>query len=198
LGADESELIRGNFNVPKGAWTLRVSVDTLGAISELDEEDNSWTYEAETGASGAGAYIAATGGLAALAVVVVLLRRRTPSAEAVKAVLPEQTPTSPKPKPKGPPGADRRIAGGPKAPPRVPKKTVVDLASAEAALAALTPAKPAAETVANVPGIGAVAKDHTELPGGGDYEYTAETTTYHGEGLGRWQLQDDGSFERVE
>jgi hypothetical protein len=197
LGADESELIRGNFNVPKGAWTLHVHVDTLGAISELDEEDNMWTYDAENSGSGAGAWIAGTGGLAVLAVAVVLLRRRTPSAEALEAVLPEQTSSSPKPKPKGPPGADRRVAGGPKAPPRTPAKTVVDLASAEAALAALTPAEPAAETAANVPEIGAVAKDHTELPGGGDYEYTAEATTYHGEALGRWELRDDGSFERV-
>ena len=197
LGADESELIRGNFNVPKGAWTLRVSVDTLGAISELDEEDNFWTYEAETGGSGAGAWVAASGGLAVLGVGVVLLRRRTPSAEALEDVLPAQTPTSPKPKPKGPPGADRRVAGGPKAPPRTPTKTVVDLASAEAALAALTPAEPAAESAGNVPEIGTIAKDHTELPGGGDYDYTAEATTYHGEGLGRWQLRDDGSFERV-
>ena len=34
-------------------------------------------------------------------------------------------------------------------------------------------------------------------PGGGDYEYTAEATIYHGEAVGRWKLRDDGSFERV-
>ena len=81
--------------------------------------------------------------------------------------------------------------------PLAPAKTVVDLASAEAALASLTPAQPATESAADVPEVGAVAKDHTELPGGGDYDYTAEATVYHGEGLGRWQLRDDGSFERI-
>ena len=197
LGADESELIRGNFNVPKGAWTLHVHVDTLEAISELDEEDNMWSYSAENSGSGAGAWIAGTGGLAVLAMAVVLLRRRSPSVDVVGAVLAQETATAPKPKPKGPPGADRRVAGGPKAPPPTPTKAVVDLASAEAALAALTPAEPAGETAANVQEVGAVAQDHTELPGGGDYEYTAEATVYHGEGVGRWKLRDDGSFERV-
>ena len=38
-----------------------------------------------------------------------------------------------------------------------------------------------------VPDIGAVASDHTELPGGGEYDYATEGTHYEGDGIGRWK-----------
>ena len=196
LGADESELVRGSFNVPKGDWTLRVTVDALGEVSELDEEDIAWTYEAHSTGGGSAAAIAAAGGVGILALVTVLLRRRGGSKDDVEAALPTAPGPTSKPKPRGPPGAERRVAGGPRAPPAPPKQANVDLSRAEAALAALSP-NPAPEGLPAVPDIGAVASDHTELPGGGEYDYTTEGTHYHGEGLGRWKLRDDGSFERV-
>ena len=39
---------------------------------------------------------------------------------------------------------------------------------------------------------------YEELPGGGDYEYLDEGTFYSGESLGRWKLEDDGSFTKLE
>ena len=197
LGADESELVRGSFNVPKGDWTLRVTVDPLGEVSELDEEDNAWTYEAQSAGGGSAAAIAAAGGVGILALATVLMRRRGGSKDDVEAALPLAPGPTSKPKPKGPPGAERRVAGGPRAPPTTPKQANVDLSRAEAALAALSPDLTPEDGQPAVPDIGAVASDHTELPGGGEYDYTTEGTHYHGEGLGRWKLRDDGSFERV-
>ena len=197
LGADEAEIIRGNFNVPKGAWTLTVSIDALGNVSELDEEDNLWTYEGQASGGGAGAVLVAGGGLAVLGLAVVLMRRRGQDADEVKAALPGPTGAPQKSKPKGPPGADRRVSGGPRAPPSSPSSAPVDLARAEAALAALAPAAAAEPNETGDKTVGSIASDHTELPGGGDYDYTAEGTHYEGEGIGRWKLRDDGSFERI-
>ncbi|MGB1623951.1 MAG: hypothetical protein ACPHCZ_04550, partial [Candidatus Poseidoniaceae archaeon] len=143
------------------------------------------------------AALVAGGGLALLALATVLLRRRGAGKEDVKAALPAPGPTS-KPKPKGPPGADRRVAGGPRAPPASPTQKGVDLARAEAALAALSPASTPSPDGEGLPEVGTVAKDHTELPGGGDYDYATEGTHYEGEGIGRWKLREDGSFERIE
>ena len=197
LGADESDLIRGNFNVPKGEWTLRVTVDANDAISELDEEDNVWTYQGQNAGGGMGAAVVGGSGLAVLALAVILLRRRGPTEDDLEAALPGPSGGPPKAKPKGPPGADRRVAGGPRAPPTKPASGTADLASAEAALAALTPVSEHVHEPAPLLDAGDVVGDHTELPGGGDYEYTGEGTYYEGEGTGRWKLRDDGSFERI-
>lgn len=39
--------------------------------------------------------------------------------------------------------------------------------------------------------------DYSQLPGGGDYEYTAEGTFYVGETCGRWRLNEDKSFTKL-
>ena len=39
---------------------------------------------------------------------------------------------------------------------------------------------------------------YQELPGGGDYEYLDEGTFYSGDNLGRWKLEEDGSFTKLE
>jgi len=36
------------------------------------------------------------------------------------------------------------------------------------------------------------------LPGGGEYEYLGEGTFYSGESIGRWRLEDDGTFTKLE
>ena len=132
-----------------------------------------------------------------LALGAVLMRRRGGSAKDVETALPAAPGPTSKPKPKGPPGADRRVAGGPRSPPVSPASKGVDLERAEAALAALSSTSTPAESMPSVPEIGTVAADHTELPGGGDYDYATEGTHYEGDGIGRWKLRDDGSFERV-
>ena len=46
--------------------------------------------------------------------------------------------------------------------------------------------------------ISTVVVDWNELPGGGDYEYTSDATYYSGEKCGKWLLNDDKSFTRIE
>ncbi|MBT4066695.1 MAG: hypothetical protein HOE76_05710, partial [Euryarchaeota archaeon] len=36
------------------------------------------------------------------------------------------------------------------------------------------------------------------LPGGGEYEYLTEGTFYFGDNIGRWKLEEDGSFSKLE
>ena len=42
------------------------------------------------------------------------------------------------------------------------------------------------------------AADYSQLPGGGDYEYTLDATYYVGEECGRWLLNDDKSFSKID
>jgi hypothetical protein len=46
--------------------------------------------------------------------------------------------------------------------------------------------------------ISTVVVDWNELPGGGDYEYTSDATYYAGEECGKWLLNEDKSFTRIE
>ena len=41
------------------------------------------------------------------------------------------------------------------------------------------------------------AEDYSKLPGGGEYEYTAEGTFYVGPTCGRWRLNEDKSFTKI-
>ena len=41
------------------------------------------------------------------------------------------------------------------------------------------------------------AEDYSKLPGGGEYEYTAEATYYVGPTCGRWILNEDKSFTKI-
>lgn len=40
-------------------------------------------------------------------------------------------------------------------------------------------------------------EDYSQLPGGGEYEYTPEGTFYVGDACGRWKLNEDKSFTRL-
>ena len=46
--------------------------------------------------------------------------------------------------------------------------------------------------------VSTVVVDWNELPGGGDYEYTSDATYYSGENCGKWLLNEDKSFTRIE
>ena len=165
-------------------------------------------------------------GLLALLGVGVLLRRRTPPAleekvvaalqatgqgtaagpsttsEAKPAKAGPQTSPQPAVKKRGPPGG--KIAANPtkttgRGPPRGPPKA----ASKPPVPAAKTPQEMAAQHMAalGVPATPVVAEervaDYSQLPGGGDYEYTAEGTFYVGETCGRWRLNEDKSFTKL-
>lgn len=46
--------------------------------------------------------------------------------------------------------------------------------------------------------ISTTVDDWSELPGGGDYEYSSDATYYSGETCGKWLLNEDKTFTRVE
>jgi N-acetylneuraminic acid mutarotase len=46
--------------------------------------------------------------------------------------------------------------------------------------------------------ISTTVNDWSELPGGGDYEYTSDATYYTGDTCGKWLLNEDKTFTRVE
>ena len=39
---------------------------------------------------------------------------------------------------------------------------------------------------------------YESLPPGGDYEYLTEGTFYTGSGIGKWKLEEDGTFTKIE
>jgi hypothetical protein len=41
-------------------------------------------------------------------------------------------------------------------------------------------------------------ESYESLPPGGDYEYLSEGTFYSGVEIGRWKLEPDGSFTKIE
>ena len=117
-----------------------------------------------------------------------------------------------KPKPmNGPPGVSNSAASGPTvADPSQdqniqPAQPEVDLqATAAAHFGALdSPIPQTAETSETsseeiLQPISTVVVDWNELPGGGDYEYTSDATYYTGEECGKWLLNEDKSFTRIE
>jgi len=38
---------------------------------------------------------------------------------------------------------------------------------------------------------------YQNLPGGGEYIYSTEQTLYTGKGIGKWRLENDGSFTKI-
>ncbi len=207
LSSDVITKINAYVMIPEGDWDLLVVVDSNQTIWELDEQDNNYTKSYSTASSMFGTIVAGVGGgLAVLILLGVLFIRRKNGLEGdlssldVGDIQPQEnevkeTPelstsaTEPAPKPK-------RVGPPRKGPP--PKKKVEPTPQSEAqshfsALDSLLPS-----TEEPVVDAKTFAKDYSELPGGGEYEYTTEGTYYVGETCGRWILNADQSFSKVE
>ena len=114
-----------------------------------------------------------------------------------------------KPKPKnGPPGVSKSATSGPEgAEPSRDQVTQpeVDLqANAAAHFGALDSLIPQPAETSEISSeeitqpISTIVVDWNGLPGGGDYEYTSDATYYIGEKCGKWLLNEDKSFTRIE
>ena len=227
MDANTAKSVKRSFTAPEGDWTLEITVDKEGLVWEIDETNNVWSTSVTGSAGGFGALTITLGGVGLLALVgvSVLLRRRTPpvleekvvaaleatgqgtsagpsTSEAKPAKAGPQTSPQPAVKKRGPPGG--KIAANPtkttgRGPPRGPPKA----ASKAPVPAAQTPQEMAAQHMAalGVPATPVAAEervaDYSQLPGGGDYEYTAEGTFYVGETCGRWRLNEDKSFTKL-
>ena len=226
MDANTAKSVKRSFTAPEGDWDLEITVDKEGLVWEIDETNNVWSTSVKGSSAGFGAATMTLGGAGLLALLGagVLLRRRSSAAleEDVAAALeatgqltatsarsePNPAPPAaiaavqPPTKKRGPPGG--KIAssavkspgrGPPRGPPKAPEKP--------AATPATTPQEMAAQHMAAL-GVPAQASateervlDYSQLPGGGDYEYTAEGTFYVGETCGRWRLNDDKSFTKL-
>jgi len=186
------------IEVPEGDWTLEVYVDEDENIWELNEDDNSFSKEYYAPEEiNFMSYIAiASGILVVLSIGIILKRRRGDEFSEVKKMpsiedLPRsgppkemrsEKPAASKPK-KGPP---------PKKTPNVPvNNPTPDISDAMAALSLDTLPRTSASSIETV-------DSYESLPGGGEYEYLGEGTFYSGEGIGRWKLEENGSFTKIE
>lgn len=182
--------------VPEGDWTLEVNVDEEQNIWELDEDDNSFSkdYSAPEEIDYMLYWGIALGATVLFVVAVILKKRSKDEFSEVKKMpsiedLPRSSsgdvrPKSSSFKPKrGPP---------PKKTPEVKAEvTTPDISTAMAALSLDTLPGGQSSKIESV-------DSYESLPGGGEYEYLGEGTFYSGEGIGKWKLEENGSFTKIE
>ena len=186
------------ITVPEDDWTLEVFIDEEQKILELNEEDNSFSkdyYGPEK--FNIGLYTGIGAVIIALIALGTILKRRSGD-EILQS--PKKMPALDELPRSGPPESSKRKTSPPtkpkKGPPPkqeyVPVSTPVpDITEAMSKLSLDSlPGKtnPQPEKVASF----------EDLPGGGEYEYLGEGTFYSGENIGRWKLEDDGTFTKLE
>tara|TARA_Y100000991_G_scaffold142170_1_gene107218 strand:- start:1767 stop:6431 length:4665 start_codon:yes stop_codon:yes gene_type:complete len=213
MDANTAKSVKRSFTAPEGTWTLEITVDKEGLVWEIDETNNVWNRTVQSDSGGLSGVTLMVGGGAIFALIggAVLLRRRSPSSSEVEEKVmvaleatgqnhqpSKETTPSPQPakKRRGPPGGKIATTSGKtpsRGPPRGPPKTT-QIESEP------SPQEMAAKHMAAL-GVPETAEERVEgyaqLPGGGEYEYTAEGTFYVGETCGRWRLNDDKSFTRL-
>ena len=211
MDENTAKSVKRSFTAPEGTWTLEITVDLEQNIWEIDETNNVYSKQYTTAGDGFGGVIllGGAGMMGLLGLLVVLRRRKGPEIDDGKlAVALNATPgpTAPPPatpeKRRGPPGGKvvKKEGGQPKkGPPRGPPKAAepVPEVSPQAMAAQYMDALGTPETVEPSPDASTHAADYSQLPGGGEYEYTAEGTFYVGETCGRWILNEDKSFTKL-
>jgi len=197
IASDQGIIKRVGVTVPEGDWTLEIYVDEDQQIWELNEDDNSFSKDFDGPEKLNYSLIAGIGsgfGLLLLIMVVIIRRKNNNRLSGTKElpVLDDLART-------GPPQANRsssKTSKPKKGPP--PKKVSVPVdspkhdisdAMAKLSLSSLPGnMKPQPEKVSSF----------ELLPGGGEYEYLEEGTYYSGEQIGKWKLEEDGSFTKQE
>lgn len=188
--------------VPDGDWTLEVAVDEEQHIWELNESDNYFSKDyTATEELNTGLYIAIGISFVALLVLGLILKRRSgnelshaPKITPVIEDLPRSGPPVEMRKKSGPTPANKPKKGPPPSSkkPNVPVNAPsADISDAMSKL-----------MLSELPGRGNNQPESVQsyefLPGGGEYEYLNEGTFYAGENIGRWKLEEDGSFSKLE
>lgn len=215
MDENSAKSIKRSFSAPAGTWTLAITIDQEEAIWELDETNNQWnkTYTSQT--QGLSGLVMATGGVSLVALIggAILLQRRNKEDFVEEKVLealqpnvserqPDKTTDPSPPKRRGPPGAKIAASSGSrpsKGPPRGPPKSKPSAEPTPQEMAAkymdaLGPVQERDELPLDADNH---AADYSQLPGGGEYEYTLDATYYVGEECGRWLLNEDKSFTKI-
>ena len=197
IASDQGIIKRIGVKVPEGEWTLEIYVDEDQQIWELNEDDNVFSMDFDEPEKLNYSIIAGIGaGFVSLLLILIILRRKNinKSSESKELPILEDLPRS------GPPQSMRSktTSSKPKKgpPPRKLEKTPVsnlqnDISDAMAKLSLSSLPGNMKQQPEKVPSF-------ETLPGGGEYEYLKEGTYYSGEHIGRWKLNDDGSFTKQE
>ena len=199
IASGQGIIKRVAVTVPEGDWELLVIVDEDQRIWELNEDDNTFskTYSAPEEIN-LMLYLGAGGGVLVVLALFIVLRKRSEGELTQSKKLPslEDLPRS------GPPQSSRSKSGPPPSskpksgPPPKPKpmEEITPTTNVADAMAKLS--------LSNLPGRNdaqpQIVPSYQSLPGGGEYEYLTEGTYYSGEGIGRWRLEEDGSFTKLE
>ena len=183
--------------IPEGDWELLVVVDEDQKIWEINEDDNTYSKKyAAADVVSSSIYVIGASGLGLILIIAMILKRRSGNEieEAKKMPSLEELPKS------GPPQISRatQTNNTPVKPKRgPPPKTIQDpvpVTNVADAMAKLS--------LSSLPGksnnIPQRVTSYESLPHGGEYQYLTEGTFYSGEGIGKWKLEEDGSFTRVE
>ncbi len=190
---------RVGITIPEGDWEILVVVDEEQRIWELNEEDNTFSKSFTSPEDGGSlSYIIIGGVILATFLALLVLRRRSNNELNESKNLPalEDLPRS------GPPQANRSTTDNPhttkpkRGPPpkqKLPDPNVV-ITSVSDAMAKLS--------LDTLPGRDInsqkTVQSYESLPPGGNYEYLKEGTFYIGSNVGRWKLNEDGSFTKIE
>ena len=174
--------------VPQGDWELEVVVDEEQNIWELNENDNTYskTYTEHVDEKYS-IYLISAISFFALAVIGLLRRQRNTKLkkgleDEKRIVFDNQKEAKQKPskKPrKGPPPKKSDNA-----------ETNLDKIGLNSAIEKLESINGSEQGVLKV-------DSYHNLPGGGEYIYSTEQTLYTGKGIGKWRLENDGSFTKI-
>jgi hypothetical protein len=194
--ANQGKIKRVAIVIPQGDWSLEVIVDEDQNIWELNEDDNYWSEEyIREGASSLTLYIGGSVGIIILLGLYVIVKSRGEDEfSANKKNMPNIEDLAQDMRNKSGPPLESGTKKGPP-PAKKPENVAVDAPTADvsAAMAALSlDSLPGAQPVIET------AKTFTDLPAGGEYEYLTEATIYSGPEIGKWRLEDDQSFTKVE
>ena len=195
IASGQTVVKRLSVTVPSEDWTLKIVVDEDSQIWELNENDNLFERDFESSESfNVGLIAGIVGAIFAIFSVFVILRRNgdneLSSAEKKMPSI-ENLEKSSKPENVTPPN---QITSKPKRGPPPKKEPVQEISPTEISTAM---SKLSLDTL---PGNNQPQKvpSYESLPAGGDYDYTAEGTFYIGSAIGKWKLEDDGSFTKIE
>lgn len=185
------------ITVPNEDWTLEVLVDEEQQIWELDENDNyyseTFTMTEEDNKS-LMLIIGAISISSIITIAILIMKKKNRSNEPKNMPKLEDLPRGGDPvdmRSKSPRNNEQKAKKGP--PPKANIESTKDSSTPDIgdAMNKLS--------LEDLPGNNELkVTSYEKLPGGGDYQYLAEGTFYIVQDIGKWKLEEDGSFSKVE
>ena len=179
-------------NVPEGDWSLQVVIDEEQNIWELNEDDNTFSKQF-SGEKESGFSTLAIIGISILIIITAiafLLKtkgRRGTSILSTKFNAEESTNI-----------VENKIEAKSRKPLRGPPPKKIDSSTNQLNIVGLDTAIEKLGSLSQGVSNPIKVSSYEYLPGGGQYDYSTGQTIYSGKDIGRWKLEDDGSFTKLE